>query len=131
MYCNYSKDKFDNNITFIIPCWSDLTKSRFYSLSKIIDTYKEVKLTDQDYKWLISLQTSEDTYFELLKLGWSPQQARSVLPNSLKTELIMTGSISQWEGFFKLRTAKDAHPQSRELAIPLKEEFIKKTLIKE
>lgn len=73
-----------------------------------------------------SLQISEDTYLGLLNTGWKPQQARAVLPNSLKTELIMTGTIDQWKGFFKLRDAKDAHPQARELAQPLHEEFIKR-----
>ena len=66
---------------------------------------------------------------ELLKEGWIAQQARAVLPNSLKTELIMTGTIEQWEGFFKLRCAKDAHPQARELAVPLYEEFVKRGYI--
>ena len=61
--------------------------------------------------------------------GWPPQQARSVLPNSLKTELVMTGTIEQWRGFFKLRCDKAAHPQARELAVLLKEEFLKRNYI--
>lgn len=76
--------------------------------------------------FIANLQISEQLYLELLNQGWKPQQARAVLPNSLKTELVMTGTIEQWEGFFKLRDAKDAHPQARELAQPLHEEFIKK-----
>ena len=63
---------------------------------------------------------------ELLNQGWKPQQARAVLPNSLKTELIMTGTLSQWDGFFILRDAESAHPQARELAEPLHAEFRKK-----
>lgn len=71
------------------------------------------------------LSEAEVRYFELLHSEWTPQQARSVLPNSLKTELVMTGTLEQWKGFFKLRCDTAAHPQARELAIPLKEEFKK------
>lgn len=73
--------------------------------------------------FIAGLSEAEVRYFELLHSEWTPQQARSVLPNSLKTELVMTGTLEQWEGFFKLRCDKAAHPQARELAIPLKEEF--------
>lgn len=69
---------------------------------------------------------AEREYFDLLELNWKAQQARDVLPNSLKTELVMTGTIKQWEGFFKLRDAGSAHPQAYELAHPLHEEFIKR-----
>ena len=79
--------------------------------------------------YLQSLLQAEEAYMKLLKEGWIAQQARAVLPNSLKTELIMTGTIEQWEGFFKLRCAKDAHPQARELAVPLYEEFVKRGYI--
>jgi thymidylate synthase (FAD) len=65
----------------------------------------------------------------LLNLGWQPEQARSVLPNSLKTELIMTGFVSDWKYFFSLRNDKHAHPQAIELAKPLNEEFIKLKVI--
>jgi thymidylate synthase (FAD) len=81
---------------------------------------------DETDSWIKSLIFSEETYLELLKKEWTPQQARSVLPNSLKTELIMTGTVTQWQGFFKLRCALDAHPQARELAIPLHNEFVMK-----
>ena len=73
-----------------------------------------------------SLKISEEQYFNLLNLGWTPQQARAVLPNALKTELVMTGFVSDWSHFFELRCDSSAHPQARELAIPLKEEFIKR-----
>lgn len=79
------------------------------------------------------LKTSEKTYFNLLNLNWTPQQARAVLPNALKTELVMTGFISDWEHFFELRNNKyckgGAHPQADELATPLYEEFKKRNLI--
>lgn len=112
-YCNYSKDKFGGDCTFIIPSWIDS------------GDYNNAPLS----VYLQSLLQAEEAYMELLKEGWIAQQARAVLPNSLKTELIMTGTIEQWEGFFKLRCAKDAHPQARELAVPLYEEFVKRGYI--
>lgn len=112
-YCNYSKDKFGNELTFIEPCWDwgSVTRDGFVAFQT-------------------ALVEAENMYLYLLQNGWKPQQARAILPNSLKTELIMTGTIKQWEGFFKLRDAKDAHPQARELAQPLHEEFIKRGYIK-
>lgn len=110
-YCNYSKDKFDNEITFIEPCW------------EIQPDWKEV--------FLLQLKQAQNIYNILISSGWSPQQARAVLPNALKTELIMTGFVKDWEHFFKLRCDSSAHPQARELAIPLKEEFIKRCYITE
>lgn len=90
-------------------------------------SYTEKDLTELYF--LFGLAASEVEYFNLIKHGWIAQQARAVLPNSLKTELIMTGTIEQWEGFFKLRDANDAHPQARELAAPLHEEFIRRGLL--
>jgi thymidylate synthase (FAD) len=75
--------------------------------------------------FIAALQSMESTYIGLTTIGWKPQQARAILPNSLKTELVMTGFISDWEHFFSLRTPNNAHPQARELAIPLMEEFRK------
>lgn len=118
MYCNYSKDKFGNELTFISPCWLDI---------KTIDVNnKNILFTDinsSEYTYLNYLLNVESNYLELIKKGWTPQQARSILPNSLKTELVMTGFISDWENFFYLRCAPSAHPQARELTIPLEEEF--------
>lgn len=67
---------------------------------------------------------AEKAYFSSISNGMKPQQARAVLPNSLKTELVMTGFVSDWKHFFELRCSSSAHPQARELAIPLQEEFI-------
>lgn len=117
-YCNYSKNKFNNELTFIIPCWS----------YKKTANYNGIDNFDGDY-FEHSLMEAEMYYFRLLNEGWTPQQARAVLPNALKTELIMTGFISDWKHFFDLRCAPSAHPQAQELAIPLKEEFIKRNLI--
>ena len=111
-YCNYSKDKFDNNVTFIIPCWSDLLE-RNWTEQQLEDNVGD---THPIFKWLWSLKRAENDYNNLLLLNWKPQQARAVLPNSLKTELIMTGFVSDWKHFLKLRCDKSAHPQAQELA---------------
>lgn len=131
-YCNYSKDKFGKECTFIIPSWLGLSKGSY--------TYDYPSgFTKDGNKWnseiefnlfLLSLARSEATYLELIEQGWTPQQARAVLPNSLKTELVMTGFVSDWEHFFKLRDAGSAHPQARELAHPLHEEFKNRNLLK-
>lgn len=122
-YCNYSKDKFDCELTFIIPCWMDkLTEGiRSDDLDGIYDSYG-TNLFDYD-SYVVALAECSNQYFRLLDLGWTPQQARLVLPNSLKTELVMTGFVSDWKGFFILRDAVAAHPQARELAEPLHKEF--------
>ena len=128
-YCNYSKDKFHNELTFILPCWSKIEPIRIedrIELRKFIwgtsDTINEITF---DQSWLHILLDSEITYCGLISRGYTPQQARAVLPNSLKSELIMTGFDSDWEGFFKLRDDSHAHPQAFELSHPLHEEFIK------
>ena len=113
-YCNYSKDKFGNELTFIKPCFKANSDSD-------IDVYNH-NIALQEFEY--SLIEAEKRYLRLLNLGWSPQQARAVLPNSLKTELVMTGFNSDWEHFFELRTPATAHPQARELAIPLREKLI-------
>lgn len=113
-YCNYSKDKFGNEITFIYPCW-------------LPDGDLSVE-AEECFKY--ALQKAEQSYFHLLQEGWLPQQARAVLPNSLKTELVMTGFIEDWKHFFFLRDAAPAHPQARELAEPLHKEFIERGYIK-
>lgn len=125
-YCNYSKDKFGKECTFIIPCWLGLPEGSVSSPE--IPIFRE-RHGDAVGIFLNNLYWAEANYFDLLEQGWIAQQARAVLPNSLKTELIMTGTIAQWEGFFKLRDANDAHPQARELAAPLHEEFIRRGLL--
>lgn len=102
-YCNYSKEKFGNQITVINP--------HFFENS---DNKKEV----YDF-WKNAMSSAESYYFLLLKSGISPQDARAVLPNSLKTEIMVTMNLHQWNHFFKMRTSSAAHPQMRELAIPL------------
>ena len=113
-YCNYSKDKFGNEITVILPCFFD-TGMGILSNSLV---YQE---------WKSACECAEERYFNLLKMGATPQQARTVLPNSLKTEITVTANYREWRNFFKLRTAEASHPQMREVAIPLLKEL--KTLI--
>lgn len=138
-YCNYSnKDKFGNEVTFIIPCWVDVPEGKYTNISKQSSEdgeYKQIMLhenninaypltTTPEGRFLWHCLWSEHDYFDLLEQGWKPQQARAVLPNSLKTELVMTGFVSDWKHFFKLRDAGSAHPQAYELAHPLHMEFI-------
>ena len=129
-YCNYSKDKFGNELTFIYPCWFNQYFEDNYSNLNISNWKIGLDIADSETNWLYAMLYSEKAYFASILNGMKPQQARAVLPNSLKTELVMTGFISDWEHFFDLRCAQSAHLQARELAIPLKEEFIKMNLIK-
>ena len=110
-YCNYNKDKFGGEITFIIPNWVD---------TKVPNDNTIIGLSGSTH-WAKALLNAEKSYMQLLQDGWKPQEAREVLPNSTKTELIMTGFESQWEDFFKLRCSKAAHPMMQELATKIKE----------
>ncbi len=103
-YCNYSNDKFGNEITFIKPFFFD-------------ENSEEYKV------WHSCCGTAEVDYLRLIKLGRSPQEARSVLPNSLKTEIVVTMNLREWRYFFRLRCANAAHPQMREVAVPLFKEM--------
>lgn len=126
-YCNYSKDKFNNEVTFIIPCWiTDIHSGNSYD-TELINNYplaETENISPESIEFIRSLVYSESSYFTLLEKGWKPQQARAVLPNALKTELIMTGFVSDWQHFFDLRDNSKAHPDAQKLAKPLHEEFI-------
>ncbi len=138
-YCNYSKDKFGNEITFIKPCWLDMHDTdegrevtrnwNFDILDGCSIIAEEGEFDDARDAFLTSLNVAEHCYLELLQKGWKPQQARAVLPNALKTELIMTGFASNWEHFFELRDDSRAHPDAQKLAKPLHEEFINRKYI--
>lgn len=104
-YCNYGQGKFGNEITVILP--------NFFNTDKIDG---EFSLFDE---WKMGCELSEDRYFNLLKMGATPQQARSVLPNSLKAELNMTATLGEFKHFFNMRCEMGAHPQMREVACPL------------
>lgn len=108
-YCNYSKDKFGNEITVIEPIFFVAEES-----SSKLDV------------WLEAMIDIEKYYFKLIDLGATPQEARTVLPNSLKTEIVMTMNLREWRHFFKLRTSEAAHPQMLEIARPMLEEFKQK-----
>lgn len=105
-YCNYSKDKHGGEVTFIAPGFLWETGG---------DPCHD--------EWVRAMEAAEKSYLTLLRYGASPQGARSVLPNSLKTELVMTANLREWRHFFTLRTANAAHPQMREIARPLLGEF--------
>lgn len=118
-YCNYTNnEKFNEGISFIdisdgIELDSKMSKLDFDTKNKIINV------------WLDAMNASEKYYNEMIELGATPQIARGVLPNSVKTEIVITFNIREWRHFFKLRTAPTAHPQMREIAIPLLNEFKK------
>ena len=128
-YCNYSKDKFNNCVTYILPNWCTKVNIEDYERNPKLIYNANGTLTDNEISFLCGLYDNEERYLELLENGWKPQEARAVLPNSLKTELVMTGFAKDWEHFFKLRDAGSAHPQARELAQPLHEEFIERSYI--
>ena len=96
-YCNYSNDSFGNEIAVIKPCFWDEGETPYHI-------------------WRLGCEDAESRYFDLLLAGATPQEARSVLPNSLKTEVVMTANIREWRHFFKLRCSPAAHPQMREVA---------------
>ena len=126
-YCNYSKGKFNSELTFIKPCWTNIPEGNYGDIFNPKEP--DITLAPNEYAFINILRESEKYYIGLTNNGWKAEQARNVLPLSLKTELYMCGFAEDWEQFFKLRTASNAHPQARELAIPLKEEFIKKGYI--
>ena len=104
-YCNYSDDKFGNEITVVMPCFFNDDECYGYKV------------------WYDACQFAEDAYFELLRHGVSPQEARSVLPNSLKTEMFITMNLREWRHFFRLRCSHAAHPQMRQIANMILNQF--------
>lgn len=103
-YCNYTDGKFGSELTFIKPCfWSE---------------------TDEKYRiWYEQMTQIEDNYNKLIKMGAKPQEARDILPNSLKTEIVVTMNIREWRHFFKLRCSPAAHPQMREISLKMLFDF--------
>ena len=109
-YCNYSEDGFGNEITVAIPLFFKQDTPEFYD-------------------WGSACEDAEDAYFRLLKDGAKPEEARSILPNSLKTEIVVTANIREWRHILSLRADRRAHPQIRELMIPLLYELTEKVPI--
>ena len=112
-YCNYSKSKFGQELTFIEPAWE-------FPSSDIINIKERFEAI---------LGEAEANYMELITLGFKPQEARAVLPNALKTEIVVTAFIDDWKHFFELRCDSAAHPDIRKLALDLQKQFIDRKLI--
>ena len=150
-YCNYSKDKFSNELTFIIPSWCTLGEGKYswqgfnygnedywcgwrkdsepLNTEQSSDLGKTIIERMINYHALLrSLNSSEENYKELLSKH-TPQEARQVLPNALKTEINMCGFTSDWEHFFALRDNSHAHPDMQSLVKPLHQEFINRKLL--
>lgn len=134
-YCNYAQEKFGNECTFIIPPWIEFTPkdNRSYSLAGSNDIFEKseysttrIEIGRINMQWLKALNAAENAYFDLLADGWKPQQARAVLSNSLKTEIICKANFREWRHFFKMRDDSRAHPQMQEIAKPLHEEFARR-----
>lgn len=137
-YCNYSRDKFDNQLTFISPVWTSLEEGTY---ADIDSTYgytvqfnnTTLNLKKDEYLFLKGLQSDEEVYLGLIECGWQPQQAAEKLPQATKAEIICTGFVSDWNWIFKLRSSEattgKAHPELIRLMDPLKEEFIKRKYI--
>lgn len=125
-YCNYSKDKFGNELTFIIPSWFETPIRRINAKQFLFEAECSKNGESLFIGYLVGC---ENTYIAMVSDGFTPQQARQVLPNALKTELVMTGFVSDWQHFFSLRTSIIAetgkpHPDASALADPLYKEFV-------
>ena len=134
-WCNYSKDKFGKQLTFVMP--TDFNK--WFLQNVDLDTYsvfleeleenackavdhgceEDLKFPNGFLKWVYAMYMCEDQYMAMLEDGCSPQLARGVLPNSLKTDIVVTANFREWRNIFKLRTAKDAHPDMRRIMTQL------------
>ena len=137
-YCNYSKDKFNNEVTFVIPSWMD-----FPEISIDLGNYDKTSVRSKDGNvhiidtrppyvegdFIRSLCEAESNYLSIVRNGWTPQQAREVLPLAVKSELISCGFEDAWKNFFYRRCAKDAHPMAQEIAKPMHKEFIERGFI--
>lgn len=137
-YCNYSKDKFNNEVTFVIPSWMN-----FPEISIDLGNYDKTSVRSKDGNvhiidtkppyvegdFIRSLCEAESNYLSIVRNGWTPQQAREVLPLAVKSELISCGFEDAWKNFFYRRCAKDAHPMAQEIAKPMHKEFIERGFI--
>ena len=129
-YCNYSKDKFDNSISVSLPTWINENNIKLCQGSNDLKSMCE-DIASNETKWWTPLEywlfanlVCEYSYMNLIKLGWTPEKARVVLPLDTHTEVVYTAFVSDWKHFFKLRTSNAAHPDIKELACSLQEKFI-------
>ena len=135
-YVNYE----GKPMKFILPRWLSEAHKGVWDYEEVEAAIQEdlgIYLDEEDkytdipngYKWLLACALAEKEYNELIKCGWTPQQARSVLPNSLKTEIVVTANIREWRKIFSLRCDKSAHPQIRELMVPLYSKLAEETVL--
>lgn len=134
-YCNYAKDKFGNQLTYIIPvqCIGDIPNNTELRDNFDINNFvwenngdiKTLKVNKLTQGMLYLFYDTEVHYIGLISLGWKPQEVRAILPNATKTELYMCGFDKDWEHFFDLRDKTHVDPQMYDLAHPLHEEFNK------
>ncbi len=124
-YCDYG----ESGVTFILPPWVDSLPPGQYDIEWNDSLYGDcpkalaANMLPEASWWFWHCAIAERDYQQLSRMGWSPQQARSVLPNSTKTEIVITANWTEWRHIFKLRTAVSAHPQMREVMIPLLHEI--------
>lgn len=123
-YCNYSKDKFGDELTIVIPPWCNLIEGNSYDMTTAKMCGEAEGISQQDQRFIMAMCFAEEIYMEHLKDGWTPQQARQVLPNALKTEICVCGFEDAWQHFFELRCSPHAHPSMQEVANKAKEMFI-------
>ena len=114
-YCSYDKNRFGNELTFIIPNWIPNKEQEGPSVASI--------------EWSTAMLDAEASYMNLIKMGCTAQEAREVLPLAVKSELISCGFEDAWKNFFYRRCAKDAHPMAQEIAKPMHKEFIERGFI--
>ena len=112
-YCSYDKNRFGNELTFIIPNWVNTN----------CPNKEQEGPSVASIEWSTAMSDAEASYMNLIKMGCTAQEAREVLPLSVKSELISCGFEDAWSNFFYRRCANDAHPMAREIAIPLQEKF--------
>ena len=137
-YCNYSKDKFTHAVPFVIPSWMDFPEisidSGNYDKTSVRSKDGNVHIIDTRPPYvegdlIRTLCEAESNYLSIVRNGWTPQQAREVLPLAVKSELISCGFEDAWKNFFYRRCAKDAHPMAQEIAKPMHKEFIERGFI--
>lgn len=112
-YCNYS-----GAMTYVIPPWVSILPGEYSNINILANDHT---VDEASLEWAVSMDSAETAYKRLSSMGWAPQQARSVLPNSLKTEIVMTANMREWRHVFSLRCSKKAHPQIREIMLQLLE----------
>lgn len=118
-YCSYDKNRFGNELTFIIPNWVNTN----------CPNKEQEGPSVASIEWSTAMLDAEASYMNLIKMGCTAQEAREVLPLSIKSELISCGFEDAWKNFFYRRCAKDAHPMAQEIAKPMHKEFIERGFI--